>query len=385
MRGSFRWVVAWALLALALEVRSAAQTAPTAAPGKDFAGLLFSSTVWQDGKLPGTWLALPPEPQRQGRELKPVVPMLGVTPKRVIAWFERDKLARLDVLLAQGTATEVAAAETATVQALQALCGQSGQAAALPVPGKGWDFEGVGTLFRLSVEPGKRVTLAALPSLRASVGNVPAAVTTSPGKPKKLEDNVEKLDNGDVIIRHLPAPLMEGDAAYIGLYHVLMLQALYGWAGDYNKLLRDMGWSPGNDTFVWHKYYTSVAKQAKTRVEMPEPFNFDEVCRAIQRGHPVIVWDATEDVRTRYHVDFAAKFKADGRLELPPARDADEQKKWPRYQSESNAGAMMIVGINKRRGEIIFSRQDLGTDHCELRMRKEEIAFTAGTTYIFQP
>jgi len=97
----------------------------------------------------------------------------------------------------------------------------------------------------------------------------------------------------------------------------------------------------------------------------------------------VILWDATEEVRMNYHADFAKKFAADPKLELPSARDAEEQKKWPKYQSESNSGAMLIIGVNKRRGEIIFLRQEYpGT---ELRMRKEEIEFTAGSVFIFQP
>lgn len=368
--------------------------------------LSSNPAAWKSTQLSADWKDLGGAAPGAGRkELATKETLLGVPVQRSIATSSGGAMSRLDVLLvekAAGNAPADAAwqqtlrqAASQVSAALQTKLGKPGQ---LVKPGVGaatgtviQEWSTPAASVRLTLEPGNRVWVSLTPAAAsAAVPSTASAATPPPVTKEDRKARVQHRDNGDVVITALPAVAEAVGAADLMLRIVQQLNSYYGWKVECEALARGMGWIPETTTFDQVKFFTAIGKEAKVRFKMVEveDNNFDllEIQHWIDRGQPVAFSRVWTELRHNYHVEFAQKLAADPTAELPLAKDDAEKAKWPSYKDPDYYSCEgVIVGYNKKRGELIFSHPGWGPEDENLRMREEEVAVSALAIYYFPP
>lgn len=365
--------------------------------------LSSNPAAWKGTQLSADWKDVGAGKGTGRKEFSSPETVLSVPVLRSIATTgAAGALSRLDLLfLEKGPAQQ--ATDTAWQQtlrqtasqvsaALQTKLGKPGQ---LVKPGMGAAADTVvqewttpAASLRLTLEPGNRVWVSLTPSAAAAPAS-PAAASV-PVTKEDRKARVQHRDNGDVIITNLPAVAEAVGTGDLMLRIVQQLNSYYGWKVDCETIARALGWTPDSTVFDEIKLFTAIAKEAKVRFKMVavEDNNFDllEIQHWIDRGQPVAFSHVWTELRHLYHVEFAQKLATDPALELPRAKDDAEKAKWPSpkdpdfYSSEG-----VIVGYNKKRGELIFSHPGWGPEDENMRMREEEAAVSTLAIYYLPP
>ncbi len=378
------------------------------APGADVIGPLVDTlssnpAAWKSTPLSAGWKDLGTAPGATRKELASLETVLGVPVLRSIATTTSGgALSRLDVLFVEkaagSTPADAAWQQTLRQTASQvsaALQTKLGKPGTLVKPGVGaaagtviQEWTTPASQVRLTLEPGNRVWVSLTPPATASAPST--ASVRAPATKEERKARVQHRDNGDVIITGLPAVAEAVGAADLMLRIVQQLNSYYGWKVDCEALARGMGWNPDSTTFDHVKFFTAIGKEAKVRFKMVEveDNNFDllEIQHWIDRGQPVPFSRVWTELRHNYHVEFAQKLATDPTAELPRAKDDAEKAKWPSdkdpdyYSSEA-----VIIGYNKKRGELIFSHPGWGPEDENMRMREEEAAVSALAIYYLPP
>lgn len=229
--------------------------------------------------------------------------------------------------------------------------------------------------FQLIFEPGKRVwmTIQATPEERKA-----EVIAKNPRLRFKL--NIQKNEVGDVWLANLPSiPLAEANEDRQKVLE--WLRKFYGWDMDDERIKLLI---QANSKLVSREVFKDAAKATGTPVRTIAGFDFAEVQKHLDAGHPVIFVRTSEGTRNTFLMDFSQKRQTDPTLELPPADDPEEQKKWARVRVAPKVWVGAIVGYNAKRGEIIFSHPGWGIEFQNLRMRKEEAAVSTYDLTFFE-
>lgn len=357
--------------------------------------------AWKSAQLSGDWKVLGTGNGATRKELAAKETVLGVPVRRsIVTTGGAGALSRLDLLFLEKAPAQQPAdaawqqtlrqAASQVSAALQTKLGKPGQ---LVKPGVG---AATGTVVQEWSTPAASVRLTLEPGTRVWVSLTPVPASASPAVaavPMTKEDRkarVQHRDNGDVIITGLPAVAEAVGVGDLMLRITQQLDSYYGWKVDCEAIARGIGWTPDSTVFDEIKLFTAIAKEAKVRFKVvaADGNNFDllEIQHWIDRGQPVAFARVWTELRHLYHVEFAQKLATDPTLELPRAKDAAEQAKWPSskdpdfYSSEG-----VIVGYNKKRGELIFSHPGWGPEDENMRMREEEAAVSTLAIYYLPP
>lgn len=355
-----------------------------------------NADAWKITPLPGQWRALGEVQGVTRKEAAAAEPVFDVSAQRIIATEAAGKLSRLDVLFMERGA---AAMDEAYLQSMrqtaakvsagvQAKAGKPGlvvkPAAGSPAGTVIQEWTTPGAVIRLAMEPGVRlwVTMTALPS-----GQTPQGAA-KPALPLKdaLKARVAQRENGDVLITGLPEVADAVEICDLMLRITESLARLYEWKIDVEATARTAGWEPDSQVYQVSKLFAAVTKEAKVRMKQANALELLDVQRWIDRGQPVPMTHVFTEIRHEYQIDFTRKFADDPKLELPSAKDAAEKKKWPSPQDEGYyVSESLIVGYNKKRGELILSYPGWGAEAQNLRVREEEAATSFVASYLIWP
>jgi len=215
----------------------------------------------------------------------------------------------------------------------------------------------------------------------------PDAPKPSPTESAKgnARSHLDKLPNGDVIIRDLPVIAMDREINnQLYVTPALTLEKLYHWPTDLLSLAKKMGWDPKKDSFDEGKFYEAAAKEARVRTQFSAKFDFETAIRHLNKGEPIIVWRCWAEARDQELIAFSKELKTHADAKLPAPRDAAERKKWPTDHSNSNGMTSMIMGYNRQRGEVMLHIPNWGEDYTGFRMRKEEMEVSAYGLWYFE-
>lgn len=367
--------------------------------------LSSDAAAWKSPQLSADWKDLGAGKGAPRKELAAKETVLGLPVQRSIATTgAAGALSRLDLLFLEkgpvqqptDAAWQQTLRQTASQvsAALQAKLGKPGQlvkaaaGAATSTVIQEWTTPAAS--LRLTLEPGNRVWVSLSPSSESTTPAAAAASAAGPVTKESIKAHVQQRDNGDVIITGLPAVAETTGAGDLMLRIAQQLDSYYGWKVDCEAIARSIGWSSENTTFDEAKLFAAVAKEAKVRFkEMEvEDYKLDllEIQHWIDRGQPVVFTRVWTELRHNYHVEFAQKLAADPTAELPRAKDDAEKAKWPSYKDpDYYSSEGVIVGYNKKRGELIFSHPGWGVEDENMRMREEEAAVSTLAVYYLPP
>ena len=208
------------------------------------------------------------------------------------------------------------------------------------------------------------------------------AAATSAKKPGA--DQPVKLPNGDVVIQNLPSPPLEEEVRnYLPLSCTLVLEKYYQWPSDLLKLAIKMKWDPERTDWDQAGYYNAAGKEARTKVRFTEKFDLDDLAREINKGQPVLVWRCWSTARDEKLAAFAKELQNNPNAELPSARDPAERAKYLVDHDNSSAITSLIIGYNRRRGEVLLQIPFWGADYECFRMRTEEMTVSGYGFWFF--
>ncbi|MBL9145022.1 MAG: hypothetical protein JNM99_15185 [Verrucomicrobiaceae bacterium] len=206
------------------------------------------------------------------------------------------------------------------------------------------------------------------------------------GKPKPKGHAPVKLPNGDVLIE-LPRPAVSDDvASWNGVAFGAIVNDYFDWKIDVVEIAKKNKWEPTSDHWDFEAdFYRDLARAGKGKVAFTEVFDFDDLVRQINRGHPMIHWRGWSETREQKYIDFEKQLKADPKAQLPSANDPKEKKLWITDHSGSGAISCLTIGYNKERGEVLMSSPYWGEDLKLFRMRKEEMKAIGYGFFTFEP
>lgn len=367
-------------------------------PGMDFvraagviaplvSSLASDPEAWKSTPLPAEWKDVGGAPGTRRKESTTQEPVFGLAVQRCIASSNAEGLARLDLLFVErGTAAADAAWQQSLRQTASRLSTTlqnglgPGQVVRPPAGSPAGtviqEWTTAAAQVRLSLEPGSRLWLTLTPQ---------AASKTAKVTKTDLKTRVLERENGDVIItglRSMPKTLDTGDTI---LRIAECLVSHYGWKMNAEATARSLGWRPQDGAFDEAKLFEAMSREAGVRVKSFTKLDLLEVRRAIDRGQPVVFTRAWTEVRHRYHQEFAQRLAADPNLRLPNAKNDAEKAQWPSLDTRGFRNRAMIVGYNKKRGEIIFSHPGWGPEDENLRLSEEEALFSTSIMYCLTP
>ena len=101
--------------------------------------------------------------------------------------------------------------------------------------------------------------------------------------------------------------------------------------------------------------------------------------KAVDKGHPVIVWRYFSRGRDAIHSAFSRAYVKDPSVVLPKTTRT-ERKAWP--NSKFGGHASLITGYNKKRDEFLFT-ESWGENNRHRRMLIDEMEYTAYYVFFF--
>ncbi len=198
---------------------------------------------------------------------------------------------------------------------------------------------------------------------------------------KALVSQVSRNDRGDVILNGVEV-VPQGYRPYCGLNTLVMVARYLGLHLDEDWLavagkFQNTGSSAGSDMLG---LYSSVAKEARFKLNRKSSYDHETVRRSIRAGMPVIVWRRWDQSRDRLHTKLSRDLSRgrESKFERP------EEALLPSKKKNSPLHASVIIGYNDERKEIIFLESWAGPS-LPRRMPVSEISHTADLTFAFQP
>jgi hypothetical protein len=355
--------------------------------------LMKSAGAWKNPTLPGVWQPVAGPVGLTRKEMRSSEPVFDVAAERLVATETAGKLTRLDVLLMERGTQAADAAYLQTMRqtaakvsaAVQAKAGKPGQLvkAAGAVPGTViQEWTTAASSIRLTMEPGVRLWVS------ISAQQSPAAGATASLK-DTLKTHVQQKENGDVLITDLPEVARENEdrPGDNELRASECLASYYGWTIDVEATARTTGWKPEFNMDHSPEVFAAVAKAAKVRTETTKKLELLQVQHSIDRGQPPVYTHVYSDIRSEYLRDFAKRYAADPSLELPSPKDPEERKKWPVATDNTDyyICTALIIGYNKKRGELILMYPGHAPEVRTLRVREEEVVVSQEETYFIRP
>ncbi len=134
------------------------------------------------------------------------------------------------------------------------------------------------------------------------------------------------------------------------------------------------------------KFFAAIIKAAKVRSKVVQKFGLLEIQHFIDRGQPVVYTPASTELRDEFLQDFAKRFAADPKLELPSPKDPAEKQKWPKpSEADYYVSNALIVGYKKKRGELILRFPGRAPEVQTFRVREEEAEASLEDIYFIWP
>lgn len=195
------------------------------------------------------------------------------------------------------------------------------------------------------------------------------------------------LPNGDVVVKDLPEPLVDAVVSeWRPLAAIAVLDAYYGWKLPILELAKKNKYDSALDHWLYEDaFYRDVGKESRTKVSFTKVFEFDTLVKQINAGQPMIHWRGWSEAREAKYVEFEKQLFTDPTAELPSHRDTKEKRNWIVHTGGSDAITAMLIGYNKKRGEVLMYSPYYGADYKCFRMRKEEMEVTGYGFFTFEP
>ena len=200
----------------------------------------------------------------------------------------------------------------------------------------------------------------------------------------KYAAGVESGASGDLLIRGIPM-FTQGNTPFCGIHSLAMTASYLGLKASPEDLaaaadFRNTGSAGGSNIFELHR---AVADELEMRVSVAQTFDQERALRSLEAGLPVIVWRRVSEERESEHRRFMSAFKEDPALS-PPRLSAKELESLPlRDVDGSPAHSSIVTGLNRARGEVIYT-EPWGEETRDRRMRVEEMEATAYAVFHFK-
>lgn len=407
--------------------------APPQAFTDDFARVLIGATIWKDQQLPGNWMEVSKQTTGVMKESAKVDKTFGFTPARIQAYFSDNTLDRIVVIyleagefFGRSVAKELKAHDARTSREKQQLSKQIREAQKqedraskdkrkafkeafgeleahlqanmeqmLGSKGKRGNV-GTGMLrarvveflyqelsLRLDIEEEQLVAVTIQRQADAGRKLLDAGFQSHAERKKDVKENVEKKENGDVVINNIPM-FDQGDRGYCAMGVLAMVARYYGLEVNVDLLAAKAGYREGDSAQAnILPIYQAAAAEAKLRMNDFRGFPFNQVKRSIEKGQPVVVWRAISRERDAFHSLFAETFRKDPAATLPdPRKDRRDKESWPTLQTGGHTS--LITGFNQQRKEVLFT-ESWGENTRNRRMLIEEMEATTYHTFFFEP
>ena len=408
------------------------QNLPKTLVDRDVTTILLAPEVWTGATpLPGQWVDVSTQAELQSKELRSLGRIFGQLPQQVLAYYEGGNLTRMEIAFLEAgnfygfkesheaayqKAAENAREENKREKQLEALKKAEDKEfvakrkifearfkaleEALPAameaftktPGKNVTVGSNGLLrtrtfetsndtlaMRLMVEDEQLISVVVIPKNAASR----KLVGQTTGRRGAIQDNVNHLPNGDVIIENIPMA-NQGSRGYCAIGTLAMITQYYGLTVNIDQLAAKAGYKEGDtENAIIIPIYQAAAKEAKLRMKEKEGFDFRDAMREVEKGKPLLVWRWFSRDRDDFHSQFAKRFASDSSVLLPdPRKDKEDAKNWA---SEDTGGhASLITGFNKERNEVLFT-ESWGEETRNRRMRAEEMEAAVYVFFEFEP
>ncbi|MBX3740525.1 MAG: C39 family peptidase [Akkermansiaceae bacterium] len=393
----------------------------------DLVSVLLAPSVWEGAQeVPGKWVTISNQGDKKTCELKSMGRFFGARPQQVLAYYQADKLVRMDVtyletgnvfgyrksredayvrdklsekevremkdkedLEAAGRKQEFEKLfgdlEKSIPMALEAFCGAPGKKVSIGrdrmLKVRATEFVSPSLRFRFSAEEDQLILLAIIP---AEVTGNKLVTQTGSDRRRDIKAGPEKLPNGDVVIRNIPM-VNQGSRGYCAMGTLAMIMQYYSVNVNIDQLAAAAGYQEGS---VEHAsivpIYESAAKEGKLKLQVvTPPLKARQLIKEVDRGQPVLIWRYFSRERDEVHSDFAETFATDPSAVLPdPKKDKEEEERWA---GRSNGGhASIVTGYNRERGEILFT-ESWGENKRNRRMRVEEMEHSGYLYFLFEP
>ncbi len=198
---------------------------------------------------------------------------------------------------------------------------------------------------------------------------------------KRLEENVTKNERGDLFLKGVSV-VPQGFRPYCGLNTLVMVARYMGLHLDEDWLavagkFQNTGSSAGSDMLG---LYSSVAKEARFKLDRSSRYDHETVRRSLRAGMPVIVWRRWDQARDRLHSQITRDVLRGNDRQF----DRPDEAALPSKKKRSPLHASVIIGYNDERKEVIFLESWEG-DATPRRMPVNEISYTADLTFAFRP
>jgi hypothetical protein len=405
------------------------------AQNNDITSGLLGEEVWTNGQLPGQWVDTSTASEAKGKELSSLGQVFGILPQQVQAWLQDGKVTRMNIVFLEAgnffgfrkskeanytnkegqtrkeereankkleelkkEEDKVIAAKRGEFaklfdqyekQLLAALEKFTGKPGVKVTVGQTWalrtralEFATPQVRMRLTAEDGQIISLAVIPATAVTKSTRLATVSGSQRR-ADAKDRIKTLPDGDVLLDAIPM-INQGSRGYCAIGTLAMIGKYYGLEVDIDQLASKAGYKEGdtsNASII--PIYEATAKEGRMRMKEERDFDFREVIREIDKGHPILVWRYFSRERDEFHHQFAADHLKNPTKTLPdPKKDKGEKALWP---SASNGGhASLITGYNKARNEVLFT-ESWGEGNRHRRMLAEEMAASAYVMFFFEP
>lgn len=380
-----RFVASLAALALPLH---AADPAPFPT------GALTSLALWEDPEFLAGWGPVDPNLRLACRNWSGPCEALGAKAQGASAFFEAGRLRSISLLFLDagiwfGFSQAVSETKVPEFLALHRQTAENVASALSALGGKLRDVPLGGTKLlkhtaqvvrigdvwaRLVVWPEYFVKVTLFRDEEATTQSLAPYRRTqkSPELARTFASLVEKLPNGDRILRGIPM-LQQGDRAYCGMSALAMTMQHLGLRVETEELAAAAGIRFGNTGEAKiREAYDDTAAVAALRMDRIKRAEWSRIRTSLGAGMPVVVFRRWSQERDFVHTQFARRYAKDPAavLERP---GMDERKLWP--QRGGFAHASIINGFNEARGEVIFTESwsEFARDR---RMRFEEMEAT---------
>jgi hypothetical protein len=376
------------------------------APEADLGASLTNTNFWHASSLPAGWKTT--STNAQGRTLLLTKPghAFGAVPEQVQAYYDGPSLSEVTITYLEAgnffagqqardmgskKAQKEFQSQFKTLEELLlkelAACFGPGRRGSVGksklLRSRVTEFSTGELVIRLFAEDDQLISLSILAEEAATkkLLTIPEGQAGLIGRRKEVLQNVEKLPNGDVVIRNIPS-VDQGGRGYCAMGTLTMLTRYYGLPINIDLVAAKAGYREGDvENADVEAMYLSCAKEAKLRLKVEKDFDFRKAKKFILKGEPVIVGRKFDRVRDDYHTTFAQQFSNNPTARLPKP-DRNERARWP--SSIAGAHASVITGFNDERDEVIFT-ESWGEAARNRRMHAEEMEATALRVYYFSP
>jgi len=225
-----------------------------------------------------------------------------------------------------------------------------------------WDNGTIAIL--LCVQPEKYIALRIWPKNTADAQGRPRDKTTDADLKILLKSNVEKRDNGDVIISQIPM-IDQGPKGYCAPATYERVLRYLGLNVDLYTLANCGGTERGGGTYTDNlaKAIDDLLSRSGRDMEKNIPLNFNEITKWIDQGIPLI-WSAyvTSEIEIQSN-QFTIERASKGQKEW--ASSIKKYRLPVGFQPDIQGGHIrIIVGYNKASGEICYS-DSWGPDYSQ--------------------